>query len=192
MCDAKSHFRKSELSGCLRSQNSSSFNACVWNGLRWTDPQNWCRSKSSIYRVNLNVGIENPNISGGIRMLYSQFKKVVALQKGGNADRRTLRESNSYFPRHATTTKQKSELYQELQQYMIVIFNGLYKIRLSPRQPDNNPDLAIRNNRSVLIEICRITNIAHIFGFNTLFSLLWLDNTIRNPSETFRIPILQI
>jgi hypothetical protein len=73
-----------------------------------------------------------------------------------------------------------------------VIFNGLYKIRLSPRQPDNEPDLAIRNNRSYLIEFCRVTNIAHIFEFNTLFSLLWLDNTIRNPFYTFRIPILHI
>jgi hypothetical protein len=121
---------------------------------------------------------------------YSHFKKVVTLQNGGNADRRAFRETNAYFARHATTTKQKSEPYQELKQYMIVIFNGLYKIRLSPRQPDNDPDLAMRNNRSYLIEICRITNIAHIFGFNSLFSLLWLDNTIRNPSHTFRIPIL--
>jgi hypothetical protein len=123
---------------------------------------------------------------------YSHFKKVVTLQKGGNADRRTFRESNAYFARHATTTKQKSEPYQELKQYVIVIFNGLYKIRLSPRHPDNDPDLAIRNNRSYLIEICRITNIEHIFGFNTLFSLLSLENTIRNPSHTFRIAILQI
>jgi hypothetical protein len=100
---------------------------------------------------------------------YSHFKKVVTLQQGGNADRRTFRESNAYFDRHATTTKQKSEPSQELKQYVIVIFNRLYKIRLSPRQPDNDPDLAIRNNRSYLIETRRITNIAHIFGFNTLF-----------------------
>jgi hypothetical protein len=125
-------------------------------------------------------------------IILSHFKKVVTLQIGGNADRRTFRESNAYFDRHATTAKQKSEPYQEVKQYVIVIFNELYKIRLSPRQPDNDPDLAIRNNRSYLIEICRITNIAHIVGFKTLFSLLWLDNTIRNPSDTFRIPILQV
>jgi hypothetical protein len=35
-------------------------------------------------------------------------------------------------------------------------------------------------------------NIAHIFGFTTLFSLPWWDNTIRNLSYTFRIPIIQI
>jgi hypothetical protein len=36
------------------------------------------------------------------------------------------RESNPYSASHATTTKQKPELYQEVKQYMMVLFNALY------------------------------------------------------------------
>jgi hypothetical protein len=99
--------------------------------------------------------------------------KVATRKKGGQAKRPTLSESNIYFVRHATTTKHKSESHQELKQHVIVVFHGLYQIQLSPRLPDNDADLAIRNNRSYLVNICRIMNIAHIFGFTTLFSLPW-------------------
>jgi hypothetical protein len=125
-------------------------------------------------------------------------KIIQSLQKGGNTKkgrnvkRRALRESSTNFDRYATTTKRNSESYQELKQYVIVIFNELGQIQLSLRQPDNDADLAIRNNRKYLVKICRITNIARIFGFSTLFSLLCLNNMIRNSSYPFRIPIFQI
>jgi hypothetical protein len=51
--------------------------------------------------------------------------------KGGDTDRRIFRESNAYVARHATTTKWKLEPYQELKQYVVVVFGGLHQIQLS-------------------------------------------------------------
>jgi hypothetical protein len=114
------------------------------------------------------------------------------LIKDGDADGRSFRESNAYFTRQATTTQQKSESYQELQRYQLAVFNGLHYSQLSPCQSENDADLVILNNHSYLAKIRRIKNMAHILEFKTLFPLLWLDNTIRNLSYAFRIPILQI
>jgi hypothetical protein len=44
-----------------------------------------------------------------------------------------LRESNPCSVRHATTTKQKPELYQEVKQHMTVLFNALYEIQVASR-----------------------------------------------------------
>jgi hypothetical protein len=89
------------------------------------------------------------------------------LLTGGDSDSRPFRESNAYFARHGTTIKRKPELYQELKQYVIVVFNELHQIQFSPRQMDNDADLALWINRTYLVKIHIVKNMAHIFRFNT-------------------------
>jgi hypothetical protein len=50
----------------------------------------------------------------------------ICARKGATPIGVNSRESNLYSASHATTTKQKRELYQEVKQYMMVLFNALY------------------------------------------------------------------
>jgi hypothetical protein len=50
----------------------------------------------------------------------------ICARKGATPIGVNLRESNPYSASHATTTKQKPELYQKVKQYMIVLFNAPY------------------------------------------------------------------